>query len=539
MNIADIQKELLRTEYPSLQPDYDPDIERYYSLRSAGQSRDALNIFESRLKPRYPDEQFRTALFRTYRSHDPIHQKLLAVAYRNLTERSIERIRRAITYITDKIENYNKRDVYSTIRVAEEILRLFPDDRYEAVSGIERFHRYSQALNLHVKSMEKAVELVRSYHSQSLTIVENELQRRERDRRQADRLRRIQSLQSNWDPRSGSLVDFSTVSFSPADLSRIEIPASMNRVEDQTLAYCVKYWNLVDDPAFERILFLYSRKYGKKNHDAYLIIRKGRQLKRRDDEILGAVMAALVTGYYYSVLGDHYLQQKWRVLKDMMGQDALSPRPAPSAPAPRPAVSASAAAGTSPAGAAGASAGKPKKAAKKKQAAKKSAPKKGGKPKQQALSTAAKKAAVAQRAAVKKSAKGISPVQTKGKPVTPAGQVPKGTPGWQPRRQVKTAGGSVSDRLRKLSGRSYDLYQDRFLTHARPAIRKILGAGKGIFFNLPEEAENLVYNFLRDHYADPYMDWAESREKPALAGLGFELESLNPVIDECFKSVRD
>jgi hypothetical protein len=95
----------------------------------------------------------------------------------------------------------------------------------------------------------------------------------------------------------------------------------------------------------------------------------------------------------------------------------------------------------------------------------------------------------------------------------------------------------VSDRLRKLSGRSYDLYQDRFLAYARPAIRKILGAGRGIFFSLPEKAEDLVYHYLRDHYADPYMNWAESGERRQLAEQGIDLPSLNPVIDECFKRI--
>jgi hypothetical protein len=100
------------------------------------------------------------------------------------------------------------------------------------------------------------------------------------------------------------------------------------------------------------------------------------------------------------------------------------------------------------------------------------------------------------------------------------------------------AEGSVSDRLRKLSGRSYDLYQDRFLSQLRPAIRRILGAGRGIFFTPPEEAEDLVYAFLRDHYADPYMNWAASEERRRLAEQGFNLPSLNPVIDECFRKIK-
>jgi hypothetical protein len=100
---------------------------------------------------------------------------------------------------------------------------------------------------------------------------------------------------------------------------------------------------------------------------------------------------------------------------------------------------------------------------------------------------------------------------------------------------VGKPGGSVSNRLRELSGRSYDVYQTRFLDQARGAIRKIMGAKKRLFFTLPEAAEDLVYNFLKNHYSDPYMNWAESQEKKELEDLGFKLDSLIPIIDECYR----
>ena len=99
------------------------------------------------------------------------------------------------------------------------------------------------------------------------------------------------------------------------------------------------------------------------------------------------------------------------------------------------------------------------------------------------------------------------------------------------------AKGSVSDRLKELSGCSYDVYEDRFLSKARTSIRKVLGTGKGLFFSLPEEAEDLVYNFLRDHYSDPYMDWENSPDRKNLLNMGFDLSSVNPVIDECYRAL--
>jgi hypothetical protein len=111
-------------------------------------------------------------------------------------------------------------------------------------------------------------------------------------------------------------------------------------------------------------------------------------------------------------------------------------------------------------------------------------------------------------------------------PKPPRGRLPK-TPG--------RPGGSVSDRLQELSGRSYDVYQDRFLARVRGSIRKVMGERKGLFFNLPENAEDLIYHFLKDHYADPYMNWEESEERKTLEKLGFSLESLIPIIDECYR----
>jgi hypothetical protein len=96
----------------------------------------------------------------------------------------------------------------------------------------------------------------------------------------------------------------------------------------------------------------------------------------------------------------------------------------------------------------------------------------------------------------------------------------------------------VADRLRGLSGRSYDVYHDQFLARAPQAIKRVLGAGRGRFFTLPQAAEDLVMHFLTAHYDDPYMNWGESGDRAALAKLGFEVESLAPIIDECYKMMH-
>ncbi|MDR1047925.1 MAG: hypothetical protein LBL64_09120, partial [Treponema sp.] len=323
MNITEIQDELFRLEYPNLSRDHDPDIERYFYLRGIGQSQDALFIFQNRIIPRYPDPLFRTELMRSYRKHSSSFRLLLDAGYRALAARSLERIRAILGYIAKKIETYNPRDIYSTIKTAEDILALLPRERYEAVEGMDRFSRYADALEFHQKSIFRASELIRSYLNQSLSVVEDERRRQEKLKLREEEQKRRRLVKEDWESYhrqklygfSGPVIDFSRVVFSPADLARIEIPSRFSSLEDQTLAFCVKYWNFINDLAFERILFLYSRKFGKKNYDVFLAIRRGRTAKRRDDEILASVLSSLTTGYYYSIQGDRYLQRNWNSLK--------------------------------------------------------------------------------------------------------------------------------------------------------------------------------------------------------------------------------
>ncbi|MDR0447538.1 MAG: hypothetical protein LBH07_02595, partial [Treponema sp.] len=322
MDITEIQDELLRLEYPNLLPDHDPDIERYYYLRTMGYSREALGIYQNRLVIRYPDSDFRTWLLRSYRSHDPVFRNLLAKGYRMLGERSLERIKRVILFIAEKADSFNERDVYSTITTAEEILKFLSPERYEAMAGMERYLRYANAMSIKVNSIARATELIRAYVTDTLSIVEEERRRRSVAMRRAEEETRRRLVKADlegyyYQKKYGGrmpLVDLSTVDFSPADLARIEIPP-YKRIEDQILGYCVKYWNISEDPAFERVLFLYSRKFGKKNYDIYMTIRRGQEARRRDDEILASLMSLLITGYYYSIQGDLYLWRNWNAIK--------------------------------------------------------------------------------------------------------------------------------------------------------------------------------------------------------------------------------
>lgn len=538
MSLAEIQVELLRAEYPFLRPDHDPDIERYFELRAAGRPMDALSLYESRLKPRYPDDAFRTSVLRAYRLRDPAYRTLLLRAYEILGANLLERTKRTIKYIALRAGSYDATDAYSTIKAAESILAMLPRERFEAIAVVERLRRYADRIRYCERAMAIAEDLVRAYLNESLDVVEAERTRRkaeharaaaqrrralvERDRADLERgiheaTRRMKEnerakasarrrTEGPAPARMSAALDLSRIRFSAADLTRIQIPPTLTKMEDKTLAFCFKYWNLVGDAAFERVLFLYSRKYGSKHYEVFQAIHRGRQAGRRDEEILSAVSAILITGYYYSIRGDVYLQRSWAQLKAKLEKkveeevadiqqkprrrretERAEPRTKKMATAAEPIsvkVSVSAAAHKTPS----------------------------------ARTPVEKVKPVKERAETRKKAQ---------EPVKAVPQRPSG-----PR-------GSVSDRLRKLSGRSYDVYQDRFLAKARAAIRAILVKKKdgprGLFATVPEEAEELVFGFLRDHYADPYMNWEGGEQKKRLSELGFELESLDPVIEDCYR----
>lgn len=101
------------------------------------------------------------------------------------------------------------------------------------------------------------------------------------------------------------------------------------------------------------------------------------------------------------------------------------------------------------------------------------------------------------------------------------------------------AGGSISDRIKKLSGKAYDVYREIFLAKLRPHIRfrLVKARTKASAGGELNRAENLVYEFMAANYANPYMDWAASGHKAEITELGFELPSLDGIIEDCYKTI--
>jgi hypothetical protein len=89
-----------------------------------------------------------------------------------------------------------------------------------------------------------------------------------------------------------------------------------------------------------------------------------------------------------------------------------------------------------------------------------------------------------------------------------------------------------------LSGRTYDVYRELFLGKVGDSIRANLQASEsrshGLFDNAADKAEQIVHAFLKANYDNPFMDWSASEERERVRSLGFELPSIEPVIDHCY-----
>jgi hypothetical protein len=113
--------------------------------------------------------------------------------------------------------------------------------------------------------------------------------------------------------------------------------------------------------------------------------------------------------------------------------------------------------------------------------------------------------------------------------------------GPEPVPEIVSRQGSISDRIRALSGKAYDVYKVIFLERVREDIRRALLANQTrthrIFDTAANEAEDQIFAFMTAHYDDPFMDWERSAEREAVEARGFSIPSLDPLIKACFEKL--
>jgi len=495
--LTDIQQRILKEEYPTMSFDSDADIERYFELRKNGRMADALALYNNRLKRKYPNDQQRTDLMRYYRSRDPRYSEILRDNMIDLSERLVARTSYVIDLLTKEIDTVDMTDAYSVIKLAEGLLSVISPDRYVAIAFTEKYVRYAKAMSHRHAEMERTAELIRLYVTDTIESVQDFKKDREEKRRQKAR-----QIQHRTD-RQQSGFDLSKIVFSQEDLFRIQISPTITRTEDIVIAYCLKYWNLAADPTFEKTVFLYSRKYRTNHNDIFQAIRNGRIHGWKDEEILNAVLSTVVTGYYYSISGDVYLQRTWARYKtepQIAGTLHAVPTETKTLPTSI------------------------KKAP--------SSAKKTRKTPRVVLQKQASRQTLRSAKAIGPGKKKIEPFKARtaslrrGKPELP------GAPTLKPN--------SVADMIRKMTGKTYTVYKDLFFRGVRPSIRTVLSSSSikrgNLFGNRQNDAEEIVYDFLHAHYDDPYQNWKDSNEKKSLEGLGYAMPALEPVIEGWIKS---
>lgn len=475
--LTELQLRIIKEEFPDINLDGDTDVERYFELRSIGRHSDALSLYSSRITKKYPDDVQRALLMRYYRQRDPRYTLLHQDNLVSLAERMVGRIHSIITFMTKDIDSVNLKDAYSVIKLAEGLLSVISNDRWQALSFAERYARYATLLSFKSREMANTAELLRLYVTETLESVE-ELKK---EREEKIRLQRKKKL---LEGSSRKTFDLSAIHFSNQEIARILIPEQITRVEDTVIAYCLKYWNLVFDGAFEKSVFLYSKKFHTRHSDIFQAIKNGISHGWKDEEILNAVLANVVSGYYYSISGDRYLQHTWARYKGSLGMPQATPQPEPSLP-------------------------------------------------------------IAEKPQRKRTHK---KVPLKKSPQTKAlHRISIPAPKKQPHKAVAQTApfspNSITDIIKKMTGKTYTVYKDLFFQDIRPSIRAVLAsaAGKkeGLFSTSKQnQAEELVYGYLFDHYSDPYQNWTNSEERKRIEIIGYPLSSIEPIIERWIKDTR-
>lgn len=492
--LSDIQQRILKEEFPNISFESDSDVERYFELRSAGRQSEALSLYNSKLIRKYPDETRRTELLRYYRSRDPRYRAVYMESLASLADTLVARIRKIIEILTKDIDAVKMTDAYAVIKMAEGLLSVISPDRYVAISFTEKYVRYAKVLGFRFDQMERTAELIRLYVTDTIESVQE-------FKRESDERRKARSREQTRQRSKQPTFDLSRIVFSQEDVARIVIPQSITRTEDIVVAHCLRYWNLVNDQAFEKTIFLYSRKYKTRHHDIFQAIKNGRQHGWKDEEILNAVLANVVTGYYYSISGDIYLQRTWARAKESWQIGGV---PAAQQNSANPGTIGHAAQRRKPA-------------------------KKGVKAKRQESGTERKKG-VLQSARTKP----VTPFKPGKKEIRGAKPTVPATPAFVPN--------SIADIIRKMTGKTYTVYKELFFKGIRPSIRATLAASTtkrgNIFDSKQNDAEELVYRFLFDHYGDPYQSWKNSPEKTKVEAYGYVLPEIEPIIARWIRDNR-
>lgn len=562
--LTELDRYILKQEFPQLSLTEDPDIERYFEFRAQNRQADALKIYNAKLIHRYPDSRTRVLLMTYYRRHDARFQLLLADSLARLAETTITQVKKIIVFFTGTVAPLKTAKVYSIIQVCEKVIGAISSDRFAAISFTEKYVRYAEKLRYHAADMRQAADMLRMYITDTISSVREFREEQVRDAKERNR-KAAQRAQA-------SAIDFSKITFTKQQIAAIVIAPSIHRTEDKVLAYTVKYWDRYDDGAFENTLLLYSRKYGTNHYAVFQAVKIARIRKWKDDELLHAVLANVAQGYYYSISGDLYLQRSWKQIKLKLEagappEEAAAPSAKPKrqkkakAPTRKPRSGKAVAAAESlqdkkTRGAAGTQRGSSAlkttaRAVSVQPITTELSPKPDSPVRAARAERKAEKAAASVQPTAPQSTKRMASAQpapsgfVRNTEVPPAqkaaGKQPQDSAGKQaapvriyPQPAPKEGQLSIADTVKKVTGKNYGIYRELFFKEVRTSIRAILqysAIHKLSFFGSEQNnAEDIIYQFLETNYDNPYQQWQGSQDQADVLEEGFRIDSLEPII---------
>ncbi|MGP1437540.1 MAG: hypothetical protein ACTTKH_00540 [Treponema sp.] len=299
--LSEAQRFILNQEFPDLNLSGDDDIERYFIFRKQGKEREALFLYNNKLKAKYPNENMRVALISAYRKKDPIFTLLLTQCLKALADRTIERTKGIINFISENLTKTSKTNILSIVSQCENVVSKISADRYQALPFTEKYSRYASYFNFKSKEMKKASNLIKLYISGEFSYLAMREEQKIKNKKVAP-----------------PLFDFSKVNFTPSQKALIEISPKIERLEDKVIAYIAQYLPICLNPSSENLILLYSRKYNTKHYNIFKSIKSAVIARKNDEELIHNVLMNVSDGYYYSISGDVYLQKEWVKLKDSL-----------------------------------------------------------------------------------------------------------------------------------------------------------------------------------------------------------------------------
>ncbi|GAB1457891.1 hypothetical protein MASR2M48_31990 [Spirochaetota bacterium] len=164
---TDVRELLLERVFPELRYGGDPDIERYFDLRASGRMLDALSIYRSRLKPRYPDDAKRIILLKLYRTHSPAFPEFLHGLLSERAEEIMDRLKNNIDALIAPLYGVSMRDTYAVLKSVERAARLLPDDADAARHMAWTYADYAKLLEHRKPEMDRAAYLLGEFYDQA------------------------------------------------------------------------------------------------------------------------------------------------------------------------------------------------------------------------------------------------------------------------------------------------------------------------------------------------------------------------------------